>query len=399
MQEKPRHKTAVILGTLSFVPNYPKKLKIYLNNASPYWQAVFWDKGKTYRRSSKTCNKLEALIFAKDFYAQILIAKYQTSSHLKNYPEIHYSTYRKEKEHHRFKAIAEQWLARMAARWSQDFRKETERQLEKNVYPYIAEMNINRIGKADILKIVGNMEKRGAYVHSRRVLNVCRQIWRYAIAVDIVKKDPTASLDLTLFKHRTKHQNAVSIEELPKLMQEIAAYDRQGDLISKYALQLIAMTFVRKNELMNAKWNEVDLHAGIWTIPAERMKMRRTHIVPLSKQAIEIFKRIQEEYPSNHYIMHHGDPQKTPRVNALIDALYRLGYKSKMSVHGFRSIASTILNEHGFRADVIERQLAHVEANQVRRAYNHAQYMNERKIMMDWWGDYLEKMSPFTQIR
>ncbi len=156
----------------------------------------------------------------------------------------------------------------------------------------------------------------------------------------------------------------------------------------------MALTFVRKDELLQTSWDEFDLTKADWKIPAARMKMRLDHFVPLSKQAVGLLKRIKVAYPSNNLVFH---KENKPLVShALIYTLYRLGYKHKMTVHGFRAIASTILNEHGFRADVIERQLAHTEANQVRRAYNRAQYMDERTQMMAWWGDYLEKITPFN---
>jgi len=164
----------------------------------------------------------------------------------------------------------------------------------------------------------------------------------------------------------------------------------------KYALQLIALTFVRTNEMLLARWSEFDLNNAIWKIPAERMKMRVEHVVPLSKQALGLLRYIKKLYPSEDYVFYRGQPE-TPLVDhALIIALYYLGYKHRMTVHGFRAIASTILNEHEFRADVIERQLAHAESNQVRRAYNRAQYMQERTDLMQWWGDYLDKMCPFN---
>ena len=152
---------------------------------------------------------------------------------------------------------------------------------------------------------------------------------------------------------------------------------------------------MRKNELVLAKWEEFDLVNAVWRIPAERMKMRVEHIVPLSKQSLFILKHIKQHYPSDNLVFHKGNPNKAIPENALIDALYRLGYKYKMSVHGFRAVASTVLNEQGFRGDVIERQLAHAEGNHIRRAYNRAQYMDERFVLMNWWGDYLEKISPF----
>jgi integrase len=186
----------------------------------------------------------------------------------------------------------------------------------------------------------------------------------------------------------------VTPKELPKLMNDIANYDKEGDSIVKYALQLMALTFVRKNELLRAKWEEFDLEKAIWKIPANRMKMRIEHIVPLSKQVIKILMHLKSNYPNEVDVFH---KENKPLVNhALIYALYWMGYKQRMTVHGFRAVASTILNEHEFRADVIERQLAHTEGNQVRRAYNRAQYMHERIAMMKWWGDYIEKMAPLN---
>ena len=182
-------------------------------------------------------------------------------------------------------------------------------------------------------------------------------------------------------------------KELPKLMSDIAGYEKLGDSIVRYALQLMALTFVRKNELLQATWDEFDLEKAVWKIPAERMKMRLEHVVPLNKQALLILNHIKSTYPSDGYVFHKTNK---PLVDhALIYALYWMGYKNRMTVHGFRAIASTVLNENEFRPDVIERQLAHTDANQVRRAYNRAQYLNDRIALMNWWGDYLEKMTPF----
>ncbi len=392
MLDKPRHKTAVIIGTLSHVPNYPKKLKIYLNNASPYWQAVYWDKGKTYRRSLKTTDKRIAYENAKVFYEQIIVSKYSNHSHL-----AHYEIKTKEEfiigEDVRFKKIASDWLARKASKWSSNHTKQVELRLTNNILRYIADKNIQRITRKDLLELLQKMEMRGAYGLVRRVLNDCRQIWQYAIVIGVCKQDITLGLNKALHEHTVVHFNAVKPNELPELIEKIAQYDKAGDLIVKYALQLMALTFVRKNELLQATWEEFDLQKSIWKIPAARMKMRLDHVVPLSKQAIALLNHIQTTYPSSGYVFHKSN--KALVDHALIYALYWMGYKHRMTVHGFRAIASTILNEHSFRADVIERQLAHIEANQVRRAYNRAQYMDERIHMMSWWGDYLEKITPF----
>ena len=162
-------------------------------------------------------------------------------------------------------------------------------------------------------------------------------------------------------------------------------------------MQLIALTFVRKSELTLAKWHEFDLDKALWKIPAERMKMRIEHLVPLSKQVIGLLRFVKQTYPSDNYVINNGDPNTPIPDNALMQALYGMGYKGKMTVHGFRAVASTAFNEQEFRVDVIERQLAHAEPNTVRRAYNRAEYMQERTEMMRWWSDYLEKLTPFNK--
>lgn len=395
MLEKSRHKTAVIQGTLSYVPSYPKKLKIYLNNASPFWQAVYWDKGKTYRRSLKTTDKRTAYEHAKAFYEQVIIAKYSYPSHLVAYPNVKQSQAVAVKTDFSFKLVAQQWLSRKEQKWSDDYAVEIERQITKNLYPSLASKKIASITKTDLLATLQKIEARGAFSQARRLLHICQQIWRYAIVIDACKHDITTGLLTALHTHSVKPQNAVDIKDFPALMRAVAGYNREGDLITRYALQLVALTFVRKTELVLATWDEFDLDKAIWKVPAQRMKMRTEHFVPLSKQAVSLLRKIQSSFPSNHYVFYKGRPDKLLPENALIDALYRLGYKYKMSVHGFRAIASTILNEHGFRADAIERQLAHAEGNQVRRAYNRAQYLDERIQMMTWWGDYLETMTTF----
>lgn len=395
MQKTTRHKTAVIIGTVTSVPHYPKKLKVYLNNASPFWQVVYWDRGKTYRRSSKATDKLAAFEQAKIVYEQIILTKYQHPAHLKNHPMLNVRSTSNLKTNLSFEVVAKQWLLRRSKKWSTDYAVEIERQISKNVYPFIGSKQINLVTKSDLLAVLQTIEARGAFSQARRLLNICQQIWNYALVIEECKANITLGLDAALHTHTITHQNAVEIKDLPVLMQDISSYNREGDLITRYALQLIAITFVRKNELVLAIWSEFDLDKAIWKIPAERMKMRVEHLVPLSKQAITILECIKQLCPSDNYVFHKGNHNQKMPMNALIDALYRLGYKYKMSVHGFRAIASTVLNEHGFRSDVIERQLAHAEANQVRRAYNRAQYMDERIALMSWWGDYLEKITPF----
>ena len=363
-----------------------------MNNASPYWQAVYWDRGKTHRRSLKTSDKRTAYERAKAFYEQVIVSKYSHPIHL-----THYQIKAKEEfvagPDLSFKQIAAEWLSRRSSKWTANHTKQVELRLVNNIFKFIADKNIQRITRKDLLELLQRMEARGAYGLARRVLNDCRQIWQYAIVIGICKQDITLGLNKALHDHTVVHFHAVTPKELPVLMEDIAGYNKPCDLIVKYALQLMALTFVRKNELVLSKWDEFDLDNAIWKIPADRMKMRIDHVVPLSKQAITLLSHIKKTYPSNDYVFHKANK---PLVDhAMIYALYWMGYKHRMTVHGFRAIASTILNENSFRADVIERQLAHTEANQVRRAYNRAQYMNERTEMMSWWGDYLENITPF----
>ncbi len=388
-----RHRTAAIPGTTTSVPNYPKKLKIYLNNASPYWQAMYFDQGTTYRHSCKTTDKNEAYEQAKAFYEMLILKKYQHQRHL----EFHEPNLNTEKPkatlvNFTFQHIANEWLQRKAIRWTPRHKTEVSRRLHNNLIPFIGTKNIQRISPGDLLALLQKIEERGAFDLAKRALNDCRQIWAFAIASGLCKRDITTGLSIVLHPHNVKHQNAVDPEELPALMQAIAGYNKVDDELTKHALQLIAMTFVRKSELLYAKWSEFDLDNATWKIPAERMKMRIDHFVPLSKQAVKKLKEVKEKFPSDDFVFNDGKPDKTIRDNSLIEGLYWLGYKNKMSVHGFRAVASTILNEHNFRTDVIEKQLAHTEQNQVRRAYNRAMYVEERTEMMQWWSDYLDNL-------
>ncbi len=390
-----RHKTAAIPGTVASVPNYPKKLKIYLNNASPYWQASYFEHGTTYRHSCKTSDKSEAVRKAIVFYEQLILSKYQHPTHLKK----RLITPVKDlpvKTDIGFKKIAIQWLTRQSAKWTPGHTLVVENRLKLNAFKQLGNKNMQKISRADLLHILQKVEDRGAHDAVRRLLNDFKKIWQFAMVLGICKQDITVGMAAVLHTHVVVHHKAVKTKELPELMRAINAYDKAGDRICAYALQLIALTFVRKSELTYAKWAEFDLEKALWKIPAERMKMRIEHVVPLSRQAIGLLRFIKQTYPSDDYVINNGHPNKPIPDNALMQALYRMGYKYKMTVHGFRAIASTVFNEHEFRVDVIERQLAHAEPNTVRRAYNRAQYMDERIAMMQWWGDYLEKISPFN---
>lgn len=298
-----------------------------------------------------------------------------------------------------FQAVAMEWFDKQTHTWVPHHAKDVRRRLEINIFPYIGERPIAEIEAPELLAAIRIIEKRGAYDLAHRVLQVCGQVFRYGVATGRCKRDPSPDLRGALTPHKKKNQAAVQPEELPELLRAIAGYDETGNIQTRLALQLLALTFVRTSELIGAVWSEFDLDKAIWLIPEERMKMRTAHVVPLSNQSLSILNELKQMAGDSNYILPGRNPRKPVSNNTMLFALYRLGYKGRMTGHGFRAVASTVLNETGlFRSDVIELQLAHCERNEVRGAYNRAQYIEERKAMMHWWGNYLEEVATGAKI-
>jgi integrase len=218
---------------------------------------------------------------------------------------------------------------------------------------------------------------------------MCGQIFMYAIATSRAERNPVPDLRGALKIPIAKHHAYLKAADLPQFLRDVDSY--HGNPITKLALRFLLLTFVRTTELRAAVWTEIDFDKAEWRIPAERMKMKEQHIVPLSSQALKVLLEIKMHTGQWKYIFpNQHKPINFMSENAMLYALYRMGYHSKATGHGFRATASTILNENGFPPDVIERQLAHAERNKVRSAYNHAQYLPERRKMMQWWADYLD---------
>lgn len=289
-----------------------------------------------------------------------------------------------------FEAVAIEWSTKRANTWVPTHALDVKRRLEKNIYPTLGHRPIADIEAPELLATVRKIEGRGAHDLSHRVLSVCGQVFRYGVATGRCKSDISKDLRGALTPHKPKKQAAVRPEELPALLRAIAGYDEIGDKQTRMALQLLALTFVRTNELIGAEWPEFDIEAAMWTVPASRMKMKQEHLVPLSQQALALLTKLKETCGGSRFVFPGRNRDKPVSNNTMLFALYRLGYKGKMTGHGFRAVASTILNETGFRADVIERQLAHGERDEVRAAYNRAEYLPERKKMMQQWADYLD---------
>lgn len=298
-----------------------------------------------------------------------------------------------------FEAVAREWYSKRSHTWVKTHAKDVLRRLETNIFPDIGKRPISDIDAPELLATVRKIEARGAYDLAHRVLAVCGQVFRYGVATGRCKRDPAADLRGALTPHKAKHQAAVRPEELPALLRKIDAYDKEsGDTLTRLALQLMATTFVRTGELIGAKWDEFDLEAKIWIIPAQRMKMKTEHVVPLSRQAISILQEIKPLSGNSEFVFPGRNRYKPISNNTMLFALYRMGYKGKMTGHGFRAVASTILNESGFRPDVIERQLAHCERNEIRAAYNRAEYLPERRKLMQWWSDYLDGVKAGAEV-
>lgn len=304
-----------------------------------------------------------------------------------------------------FEAAAREWYAKQSPTWVATHAKDVLRRLEGNVFPLIGHRPIAEIEAPELLETVRKIEERGSHDLSHRVLAVCGQVFRYGIATGRCKRDLAADLRGALTPHKKKHQAAVRPEELPELLRLVDAYDETtGDTLTRLALQLMAETFVRTSELIGAVWDEFDIDGALWIIPAARMKMKTEHIVPLSRQSIAILEELRPLSGGSRFLFPGRNRDKPISNNTMLFALYRMGYKGKMTGHGFRAVASTILNESGkFRPDVIERQLAHCERNEVRGAYNRAEYLPERRKLMQWWADYLHgvksggKVLPFIK--
>lgn len=299
-----------------------------------------------------------------------------------------------------FDAVAREWYAKQLHTWVPSHASDVLRRLEANLFPAIGDKPIAEITAPLVLSAVRKIEHRGAHDLAHRVLQVASQIFRYGVATGRCERDPARDLRGALTPHVKQNQAAVTPEEFPELLHAIDDYfPKLGDKLTALALRMVALTFVRTGELIGATWDEFDLDGAVWTIPAERMKMRSEHVVPLSKQTLAMLRELQSIGGGSRYVFPGRNPDKAMSNNTMLFALYRLGYKGKMTGHGFRSVASTILNETGrFRPDVIERQLAHCERNAVRGAYNRAEYLPERRKMMQAWADMLDSMLKVAQV-
>jgi integrase len=292
------------------------------------------------------------------------------------------------KSENAFETVAREWYEQRQHQWVAGYSSKMLARLESHIFPKIGQRPITAITAPEILAMLRVIENRGTLETAQIIMQMCGQIFMYAIATGRAERNPVPDLRGALKTPVVKHHPHLKAVELPEFLKKLEAY--HGNLITKLALRFLLLTFVRTTELRAAEWPEIDWDKAEWRIPAERMKMRDPHIVPLSSQAVAVLRELQKHTGNRQYLFPNQQHLLTfMSANTMIYALYRMGYHSRATGHGFRATASTILNENGFAPDVIERQLAHSERNHVRAAYNHAQYLTERRKMMQWWADYL----------
>ena len=290
-----------------------------------------------------------------------------------------------------FEAVAREWFEKYRGQWAKSHAVKVLSRLEKDLLPWVGSRPIDAIEPPELLRVIRRVENRGALETAHRIQQIASRVFRYAVATGRCNRDPTADLKGALPPNRSNHFATITDpKEIGELLRAIDGY--QGSLITRCALQLAPLVFVRPGELRHAEWREISLNNAEWRLPPAKMKMRRDHIVPLSRQALSILEELNPLTSSGTYIFPSVRSVARPMSeNTINGALRRLGYsKAEMTGHGFRSMASTVLNEHNWNRDAIERQLAHVEGNSVRAAYNYAEHLEERRRMMQWWADYLD---------
>jgi len=291
-----------------------------------------------------------------------------------------------------FEAVARTWFHGWKVARSPRHAEYVIRRFEADVFPAIGSRPVSEIQAPELVKMMKAIQRRGALDIAKRSFQMTGQVFRFAVAHGIAERNPASDIkpgDILPSRRQTNYAR-VDAKELPALLRAIEAY--QGTPVTRLAIKLLALTFVRTGELIGAKWDEFDLQAGQWRIPAERMKMRTEHIVPLSLQAIQIL-QILHGITGHSKLLFPGERNHSKPMsnNTILKALERMGYKGRMTGHGFRGLASTILHEQGFDHAHIELQLAHQERNAVSAAYNHALYLKQRAKMMQWWANYLDE--------
>lgn len=289
-----------------------------------------------------------------------------------------------------FSTVAANWFKLKSKSVTPDYAKDIWRSLEKDVFPAIGEIPVQQIKARILVEALEPIKARGALETVRRLVQRINEIMIYAVNTGLIDANPASGIGMAFEKPKKQNMPTLRPEELPKLMRSLIMSNLS--VPTRCLIEWQLLTLVRPSEASGARWAEIDLDAKLWTIPAERMKAKREHIIPLSIAALDILDVMRPiSAHREHIFPSRNDPKMSMNSQTANAALKRIGYGGKLVAHGLRSIASTALNEHGFNADVIEAALAHCDKNEVRRAYNRSTYLSQRKDLMDWWATYVKK--------
>lgn len=294
-----------------------------------------------------------------------------------------------------FEAVAREWWEKQRDEWSESHQGAVLARLEKELFPKIGSRPIAEIEAPEVLDAIRAIERRGALEWASKTMIAAGQVFRYAIATSRAKSDPTRDLRGALKRREVHHYARLKDEDLPEFLRKLDAYVAEGGAkTTQLGMKLLVLTWVRTAELRGAKWPEFNAQKAEWRIPADRMKGGIEHVVPLSRQALEVIEELRKLNGHREYVLpNEHDPRGMMSENTILFALYRMGYRGRATGHGFRATASTIMNEQGWNRDWIERQLAHKDENSIRATYNFAEHLPERRKMLQHWADYLDRQS------
>ncbi|PYE74368.1 integrase [Xylophilus ampelinus] len=292
-----------------------------------------------------------------------------------------------------FEAVATDWLQHQAGKWIPATRERVRSSLAADIFPAFGGRPMASLQALDVMQAVKKIEARGSGDMAGRVLQRIKAVFRFAVIHKRIESNPMVDLlpAEILQPRRVQHRPALSERELPRFLAQLDGYE--GDSITVQALRLLMLTAARPGEVRGARWDEFDLSAAVWRIPASRMKMRNEHLVPLSAQALAVLQTLQGISGGRELVFPSPSYQSKPlSENTFNSTLARFGYKGSATAHGFRALFSTVANERGWNPDVIERQLAHIERNEVRAAYHRSTYLDDRAKLMQWWGDHIDSL-------
>ncbi|WP_262265085.1 integrase domain-containing protein [Pantoea dispersa] len=289
-----------------------------------------------------------------------------------------------------FSVVAGRWFQLKSKSVTEDYAKDIWRSLEKDIFPSIGEIPVQTLKARTIVEALEPIKARGALETVRRLVQRINEIMIYAVNTGLIDANPASGVGMAFEKPKKQNMPTLRPEELPKLMRSLVMSNLS--IPTRCLIEWQLLTLVRPSEASGTKWIEIDLDAKLWTIPAERMKAKREHVIPLSLQALNILELMRPISANREYVFpSRNDPMQPMNSQTANAALKRIGYGGKLVAHGLRAIASTSLNESGFNPDVIEAALAHHDKNEIRRAYNRTTYLNARIDLMKWWGERVYK--------